>query len=261
MNRFFKSDKEMRCITLIELLPDEEINYLLGEDRKIIQSPNVFSFSLDAVLLANFTYVPIKKGRIVDLCSGNGVIPLFLSTRSKANIIGVEIQSRLADMAQRSVQYNNLENQIEIKNVDLKGVAKELGSDSFDLVTCNPPYFQAHEKTDKNKNEHYTIARHEVMCTLEDVVKESSSLLKMGGKLSMVHRPERLMDILMYMRMYRIEPKRIQFVYPKANKESNMILVEGIKDGKQSGLKVLQPFIVYNDDDTYTDRMAEIVNG
>lgn len=246
---------------MVNLLPDEEINYLLGKERRIIQSKTVFSFSLDAVLLAHFTYVPIKNGRIVDLCSGNGVIPLFLSTRSESKIVGVEIQERLADMATRSVQYNNLEHQIEIKNLDLKGVAREIGSDTYDLVTCNPPYFKVNEKSDKNQSEHYTIARHEVMCNLEDVVKEGSALLKMGGKFSMVHRPERLVDILMYMKKYRIEPKRLQFVYPKANKESNMILIEGIKDGKEGGLKVLEPFVVYNDDNEYTQEMVEIING
>lgn len=246
---------------MVTLLKDEELNYLLGEGLKIIQSPNVFSFSLDAVLLANFTYVPVSKGKIVDLCSGNGVIPLFLSKRSRAEIIGVEIQERLSDMAERSVMINNLESQIKIMNLDLKEASKLLGSDLFDLVTCNPPYFMAHEKSDKNENIHYTIARHEVMCTLSDVVKEGSALLKQGGKLSMVHRPERLMDILILMRTYRLEPKRLQFIYPKANKDANMILIEGIKDGKPGGLKTLPPFVVYNENGSYSAEMDKIING
>jgi tRNA1(Val) A37 N6-methylase TrmN6 len=243
------------------LKENERLDYLLGEELKIIQSPNVFSFSLDAVLLSNFTYTPkSKKSKIVDLCSGNGVIPLFLSAKTPAKIIGVEIQEKLWDMANRSVEFNNLEAQIQIMNFNLKEAAKMLGSEKYDVVTCNPPYFQTYSENELNENEHFTIARHEIYCTLEDVVKESSLLLKQGGKASFVHRPGRLLDLITLMRRYRLEPKRLQFVYPKQEKAANMILVEGIKDGK-ADLKILPPFIVYKDNNEYTDEMRKIVYG
>ena len=142
------------------LKDDERLDYLLAEDLRIIQSPSVFSFSLDAVLLARFAYVPMKRGKIIDICSGNGAIPLFLSARTNVEIIGVELQERLADMAKRSVQFNNLTNQITIVEADVKGIARELGSEKFDVVTCNPPYFPAHEASEKNLKEHLAIARH-----------------------------------------------------------------------------------------------------
>ena len=246
---------------MVFLKENERLDYLLGEELKIIQSPNVFSFSLDAVLLSNFTYVPkSEKSKIVDLCSGNGVIPLFLSVKTPAKIIGVEIQEKLWDMANRSVEFNKLEAQIEIVNFNLKEAAKNLGSEKYDVVTCNPPYFQTYTENELNENEHFTIARHEIYCTLEDVVKESSLLLKQGGKVSFVHRPGRLLDLITLMRRYRLEPKRLQFVYPKQEKAANMILVEGIKDGK-ADLKILPPFIVYKDNNEYTDEMRKIVYG
>lgn len=243
------------------LKEDERLDYLLGENLKIIQSPKVFSFSLDAVLLSNFTYVPkSKKSKIVDLCSGNGVIPLFLSVKTKAEIIGVELQDRLTDMANRSVQFNKLEHQIKVLNFDLKEAVKRIGSEKYDVVTCNPPYFQSYTEKELNENEHFTIARHEIHCTLEDVVQVSSQLLKQGGKASFVHRPGRLIDLITLMRRYRLEPKRLQFVYPKKGKEANMILIEGIKDGK-ADLKVLPPFVVYQNNNDYTEEMRKIFYG
>nr|WP_249315894.1 tRNA1(Val) (adenine(37)-N6)-methyltransferase [Bacillus sp. FJAT-49711] len=245
---------------MINLYEDERLDYLLAENLRIIQSPSVFSFSLDAVLLARFTYLPIQKGNIIDLCSGNGVIPLLLSPRTKAKIIGVEIQERLYDMAKRSISYNHLENRIEMIHGDIKDMPKRLGHDRFDVVTCNPPYFLSPSTDVINANEHLAIARHEILCTLEDAVKTSSQLLRQGGKAAFVHRPERLMDILTLMREYRLEPKRLRFVYPKAGKEANTILIEGIKDGS-AGLKVLSPLFVYNEENEYTDEVREILYG
>jgi len=242
------------------LIGDERLDYLLAENLRIIQSPSVFSFSLDAVLLARFAYLPIQKGNIIDLCTGNGVIPLLLSTRTKGMITGVEIQERLYSMAVRSVEYNQLTNQIHMINGDLKDMPKELGIGKFDVVTCNPPYFVTPPKGIINQNEHLAIARHEIMCTLEDVVKTSSLLLKQGGKAAFVHRPGRLVDILTLMQKYRLEPKRLQFVYPKLGKEANTILIEGIKDGNRD-LKVLPPQIVYKDNNQYTDEIEEILYG
>ncbi len=242
------------------LKDDERLDYLLGEPLRIIQSPSVFSFSLDAVLLAKFAYVPIQKGNLVDLCAGNGVIPLLLSRRTKGHIHGVEIQERLHDMALRSVQFNNLSEQITMHHEDLNKIVPILGHDKYDVVTCNPPYFLTPAKEIQNDNEHYAIARHEIMCTLEDVVRVSSQLLKQGGKAAFVHRPGRLLDILTLMRKYRIEPKRLQFVYPKAGREANTILVEGIKSGSPD-LKLLPPLVVYQDHNEYTDELKRIIDG
>ena len=239
---------------------DERLDYLLAEELRIIQSPSVFSFSLDAVLLARFASIPISKGKIVDLCSGNGVIPLLLSKRTRASILGVEIQERLYDMAVRSIDYNNLSDQLSMHHGDLKGIAKEIGHSKYDAVTCNPPYFPTPKVEEQNKNEHFAIARHEIHCTLEDVISNSSQLLKQGGKAAFVHRPGRLMDIMWLMRKYRLEPKRLQFVYPMAGKEANTILIEGIKDGSPD-LKTLPPFIVYDDSNEYTKEARELLYG
>jgi tRNA1(Val) A37 N6-methylase TrmN6 len=245
---------------VINLKGDERLDYLLAEDLRIIQSPSVFSFSLDAVLLAKFAYVPIQKGNIIDLCSGNGVIPLFLSTRTKGKIIGVEIQERLYDMAVRSIQYNGLENRIQMVHGDIKEMPKQLGYGRFEVVTCNPPYFKTPPEGEINPNEHLAIARHEILCTLEDVIKVSSDLVKQGGKVALVHRPGRLMDIVTLMRQYRLEPKRIQFIYPKQGKEANTLLIEAIKDGSPD-LKILPPLVVYHDNNEYTKEIRAILYG
>lgn len=240
---------------------DERLDYLLAEDLRIIQSPSVFSFSLDAVLLAKFAGIPLSsRGKIVDLCSGNGVIPLFLSARSKAHITAVELQPRLADMATRSITYNQLEAQITVVEGDVKEIPPVLGIEKYDAVTCNPPYFLAHELTEKHSNEHHAIARHELHLTLEQAIEASSRLLKQGGKASFVHRPGRMLDIVTLMRKYRLEPKRIQFIYPKQGKEANTLLVEGIKDGKPD-LKVLPPLYVYEDDNEYTAEVKALLYG
>jgi tRNA1(Val) A37 N6-methylase TrmN6 len=243
-----------------ELYGDERFDYLLAEDLRIIQSPSVFAFSLDTVLLARFVYVPIQKGRLIDLCTGNGVIPLLLSTRTRGSIIGVEIQERIYHMAKRSIEYNQLTGQIELIHGDLKDMPKKLGHGKFDIVTCNPPYFPTPTNSEKNKNEHLAIARHEIFCTLEDVVRVSSQLVRPGGKVAFVHRPGRLLDIVTLMRTYRLEPKRLQFVYPKSGKEANAILIEGIKDGNPD-LKILPPLIVYNEDGEYTKELHTILYG
>lgn len=244
-----------------ELLKDDErLDYLLAEQLRIIQSPSVFSFSLDAVLLAKFSYVPNKQGKIVDLCTGNGVIPLFLSARTKATIIGVELQERLADMAKRSVQFNNLQGQIEILEGDVKIIPNQLGIEKYDVVTCNPPYFPAHEASDKNLKEHQAIARHELHLSLDEAVQSASRLLKQGGKAAFVHRPGRFLDLVTAMRANRLEPKRVRFVYSKIGKEANTLLIEGIKDGKPD-LKILPPLYVYNESGEYTEEVRAMLYG
>ena len=245
---------------MIELYEDERLDHLLAEGLRIIQSPSVFAFSLDAVLLARFTYVPFQKGSIIDLCSGNGVIPLLLSNKTKASITGVEIQERLFQMAERSIEYNQLEHRINMIHGDVKEITRTLGHEKHDVVTCNPPYFSSPAPHVINENEYLAIARHEILCSLEDVIQASSRLLRQGGKAAFVHRPERLMDILTLMRTHRLEPKRLRFVYPKAGKEANTILVEGIKDGSP-GLKALPPLFVYDENNEYTAEIREILYG
>ncbi|GGO09112.1 tRNA1(Val) (adenine(37)-N6)-methyltransferase [Saccharibacillus kuerlensis] len=236
----------------------ERIDDLLTQNLHIIQSPEVFSFSMDAVLLGRFASVP-ARGRVLDLCTGNGVIPLLLSTRTKAKIEGVEIQERLADMAERSITMNGLQEQITIHHMDLKHFHEIAGHGMYDAVTVNPPYTPL-TGSDIKANPHEAIARHEIHCTLEDVVQACSRLVKQGGKVSMVHRPHRLADILTLMRQYRIEPKRIRFVHPRAGMEANMVLVEGLRDGKPE-MRVLPPLIVYNEQGEYCSEIMTIYYG
>ncbi|MGN7298118.1 tRNA1(Val) (adenine(37)-N6)-methyltransferase [Ferdinandcohnia sp. SAFN-114] len=245
---------------MVQLYDDERLDHLLAENLRIIQSPSVFAFSLDTVLLARFVYVPIQKGKIIDLCTGNGVIPLLLSRRSKAEVTGVEIQKRIYDMAKRNMEYNKLSTQLSVIHGDIKDMPNQLGRGKFDVVTCNPPYFPTPKADEMNQNEYLKIARHEIYCTLEDVVRVSSELVKQGGKVAFVHRPGRLMDILTLMRQYRIEPKRLQFVYPRLGKEANTILVEGIKFGK-ADLKILPPLYVYDEQNEYTKELRKILYG
>ncbi|KUP04235.1 hypothetical protein Q73_16235 [Bacillus coahuilensis m2-6] len=236
---------------------DERLDYLLKENLRIIQSPSVFSFSLDAVLLANFASVPRAKGKVMDLCTGNGVVPLLLSSKTRTFIEGVEIQERLYDMARRSVEYNELEGQIKLYHGDLKDLPKEIRKDSYDTVTCNPPYFTTSHEEVINPNEHLAIARHEIYCTLDDVMRTTSGLLKYGGKAAFVHRPGRLVDIITSMRSHDLEPKRMQLVYPRVGKEANILLIEGIKHGKPD-LKILPPFYIFTGED-YTKEMRALL--
>ncbi|OIJ20542.1 SAM-dependent methyltransferase [Anaerobacillus alkalidiazotrophicus] len=245
---------------MVKIEHDERIDYLPNQKLKIIQSPTVFSFSMDAVLLAKFCYLPIQKGKVVDLCSGNGVIPLLISERSKAKIVGIEIQDRLYDMALRNVKLNNLEEQVHFFHEDIKSVVPKLEKGHFDVVTCNPPYFKTVTEKEWNENKHFAIARHEIYCSLEDVIRISSDLVKQKGKVALVHRPERLIDIISLMQKYQIEPKRIQFIHPKKEKEANILLIEGIKNGN-SGVKILEPILVYNNEGTYTEHFKEIYFG
>lgn len=242
------------------LLENERIDQFIAGDIQIIQSPEVFSFSLDAVLLAHFARIP-KRGKIVDLCAGNGAVGLFISSRTSATITGVEIQARLADMAQRSIQLNQLETQLNILNIDLKETTQYIDKDSVDAIVCNPPYFKELPTNTKNPNPHLAIARHEINATLEDVIAVSAGLLKMNGKLTMVHRPERLVEILQLMQQYGIEPKRMRLVYPKHGKEANTLLIEGIRHGKPGGLVILPPLYVYDDTNHYLPEVQEMLYG
>jgi len=242
----------------VPLYESERFDDLLTNSLKIIQSDEVFSFSMDAVLLARFCSVPIR-GSILDLCSGNGAIPLLLSTRTKATITGIEIQERLFDMAKRSVLFNALDKQIEMVLGDLKEYHKQVGYGIYDVITVNPPYLPPSAGV-TNLNQHFAIARHEIHCTLEDVIAACSKLVRNGGKVAMVHRPTRLIDLMTLMREYRLEPKRIRFVHPRADEEANMVLIEAMKDGKPE-VRMLPPLIVYNERNEYVDELMEIYYG
>lgn len=240
------------------LRDDERIDDLQVRQLKIIQSPHTFSFSMDAVLLARFCTVP-AKGRILDLCTGSGVIPLLLTTRTKARIIGVDIQPELCDMASRSVAMNGLQDQIDIVHGDLKEYPGTPGPGSFDLVTVNPPYMPV-PAGETNPNPAVAAARHELLCNLEDVVAACARTVKSGGKVAIIHRPSRLADLVVLMRNFRIEPKRIRMVHPGIKKEANMVLIEGIKDGGKE-IRMLPPLIVYDDEGQYTPEVHEIYYG
>ncbi len=230
-------------------------NYLLGYEKlKIIQDSDMFNFSLDSVLLPNFITINETTKNILDIGTGNAPIPLILSTKTKAKIKGVEIQKDVVEMAKESVKINNLDNQIEIINEDIKET--NLRPETFDIITCNPPYFEVKEKSKFNKNDYKTIARHEITLSLEELLKISRKLLKNGGTLGIVHRPERLIDIMITMRSHNIEPKKIRLVYPHKNSNANILLIEGKKNGKK-GLKILPPLYSHNEDGTYTEEIKK----
>ncbi|WP_208560279.1 tRNA1(Val) (adenine(37)-N6)-methyltransferase [Marinilactibacillus kalidii] len=229
---------------------------------EIIQSPSVFSFSLDAVLLGAFAQVPKHaRAKIVDLCSGNGAVALMLSQQTASPVKGIEIQERLVDMAKRSVQGNGLLDQVEMIQADVKAVKELIQHDSVDVVTCNPPYFKVTEDSLKNPNTHLAIARHEIHLDLEALMKATAFLLKTKGKAYFVHRPDRLLEILDAMRKVNLAPKRVRFVYPKATKEANMVLIEGIKNGKESGFTVLPPLVVFDEQDHYLPEVRRMIYG
>lgn len=224
----------------------KKTNYLLGyKDLYIVQDTDMFKFSLDSALLPNFVTVNLKTKEILDIGCGNAPIPLILSRRTKANITGVEIQKDVYEMALESVKINKLENQINIINGDINEIYNTLNK-KYDIITCNPPYFKVTASSNTNDSSYKTIARHEVKLNLENLIKISKTLLKTNGTLAIVHRPERLVDILTFMRQNNIEPKKIQFVYPKKGSEANVLLIEGTLNGSV-GLKVLDPLYVYED--------------
>lgn len=241
----------------IELKPNERIDDLHRKGLKIIQNRKVFSFTMDSVLLSAFAGVQ-KNHRVVDLGTGTGVLPLLIAGRKEVKeVIGLEIQDTLFDMAKRSVQLNKLEN-IKIVQGDIKEAAESLGIESFDMVVSNPPYMKGN-RGEINLLDTKAIARHEILCSLEDVVSNAAKLVKYGGKVAFVHRPERLVDIFGMMRKYNVEPKRMRLVQPRASKEANIVLVEGIKGGKP-GLITLPTLAIYDDSGKYTKEVEELYN-
>lgn len=239
----------------------EKVHELLGyHNIQIIQHDDMFSFSGDSMLLAHFVNVSSKTKKIIDLGCGNAPIPLYLSLKTQAKIIGVDIQSEICDMAKRSVDLNNLSDQIDIINADIKDIYKVVGTNCFDIVTSNPPYFKYKESSNVNKNDYLTIARHEVKIDLEGIISESKKLLNEGGCLYMVHRVERFGEIIKCLDKYNFKIKRLKFMYPKVNSSEALLVILEAKNNAREGMKVLPPIFMYNEDGTYTDDALEIFN-
>ena len=241
---------------MTNLLPSERIDDLQRKGYKIIQNPEKFCFGMDAVLLSSFTLV--KEGEnVLDMGTGTGIIPILLEAKTEGkHFTGLEIQAESAEMAGRSVALNGLEEKIDIVEGDIKEATKIFGKNIFNVVTVNPPYMNDLHGI-KNPDMPKAIARHEVLCTLDDVVREASGVLKQNGRLYMVHRPHRLIEIIQAMKTYKLEPKRIRFVHPYEDKEANMVLIEALKGGK-SMVKIEKPLIVYRDVNVYTDELLEM---
>lgn len=240
----------------IKLKDGERVDELQRNGYRIIQNPEKFCFGMDAVLLSGFAR--IRPGeRVVDLGTGTGIIPVLLEAKTEAaHITGLEIQEESADMAERSVAMNHLEEKIDIVHGDIREASKILGRSICEAVTVNPPYMIGKHGL-ANPDMPKAIARHEVLCTLEDVVRESAALLKPGGRLYMVHRPFRLAEIFSVMMKYRIEPKCMRLVYPYVDREPNMVLLEGTLGGK-SRITVEKPLIVFEKPNVYTEEIREV---
>ena len=238
------------------LLPGERFDELQRNGYRIIQNPAKFCIVMDAVLLSGFARA--KRGeRVLDLGTGTGIIPILMAAKTEGeHFTGLEIQEESADMARRSVRLNNLENKIDIVTGDIKEAGSLFQAASFDAITCNPPYMIGqHGLT--NPDAPKAIARHEILCNLDDVVRNAALLLKPGGNFFMIHRPFRLAEIITVMTKYKLEPKRMQLVYPYVDKEPNMVLIEGCRGGRPR-MTVEKPLIVYKEPNAYTDEIFEI---
>lgn len=245
-----KADRE------IVLKENERIDDLQRNGYRIIQDPKRFCFGMDAVLLSGFAQV--KDGaRVLDLGTGTGIIPLLLAAKTgAAHLTGLEIQKDSADMAKRSVLLNGLEEKITIVTGDIKEAGELFAAASFDVITCNPPYMIGRHGL-KNPADAKAIARHEILCTLEDVIAQTQRLLKPGGKFFLVHRPFRLAEIMTTMRSYKLEPKRMRLVYPFVDKEPNMVLLESVRGGR-ARMTVEKPLIVYREPGVYMPEIYEV---
>lgn len=239
------------------LKENERIDIVPGTEYKIIQNKEKFSYGIDAILLSDFIKA---KGIVVDLGTGTGIIPLSLCDNPKTDIIyGIEIQEEIADMAKRSMDLNKLDKKIKILHMDLKDIKDSFKKDTVDIVTTNPPYMKFGGAL-VNQDKNFALSRHEIACNLEDIVKAAQYMLKPLGRLYMVHRPNRLVDIMYLLRKYELEAKYIRFVQSKTDKKPNLILIEAVKHGKPD-LKFYDPLIIYNDDNTYKDEIYKIYYG
>ena len=221
----------------------EIVNRLLNyRNLKIVQNTDWFAFSLDSVLLANFVTINKNTKNIIDLCTGNAPIPIILSTKTNASIIGVELQDEIYDLAKKSIEINNLQEKISLIKMNVRDLTKQYETDTFDVITCNPPYFKVNEKSNLNENKIKTIARHEIYLELDEVFSISKKLLKNNGIISIVHRPERLIEIIESM---------------KKNSDCNIILIEGAKNGNP-GLKILPPLYVHDENGNYLEEIQDM---
>ncbi|MCI9479187.1 MAG: tRNA1(Val) (adenine(37)-N6)-methyltransferase [Lachnospiraceae bacterium] len=240
----------------IELKEGERLDELHRNGWQIIQNSHKFCFGMDAVLLSGFARVKTGE-RALDLGTGTGIIPILLRGKTEGrDFTGLEIQEESADMARRSVAYNHLEESVSIVTGDIKEAAALFGAASFDVVTCNPPYMTGNHGL-VNPEQPKAIARHEILCTLEDVVGQTAKVLRPGGRFYLVHRPFRLTEILTLLVRYKLEPKRMRLVYPFVDKEPNMVLIEALSGGR-SRITVEKPLIVYKEQGVYTDEIYDI---
>lgn len=251
-----EEEKESRALkAAIRLKESERLDELQRNGYQIIQSPEKFCFGMDAVLLSGFAQVK-PGGAVLDLGTGTGIIPILLEAKTPAeHLTGLEIQEESADMARRSVELNGLSGKINIVTGDIREADQIFKSASFDVITSNPPYMiDAHGL--QNPQEPKAIARHEVCCTLEDVVRIAAKLLKPGGHFFMVHRPFRLAEIITVMTAYKLEPKRLRLVYPFVDKEPNMLLIEGVRGGRPR-MTVEKPLIIFEEPGKYTAEIRD----
>lgn len=240
----------------INLKDNERLDELLRNGYRIIQNPEEFCFGMDAVLLSGFARAR-ENDKVLDLGTGTGIIPILMEAKTDAALLtGLEIQAESVDMAKRSVALNNLQEKIVIVQGDIKEAGSLFGAASFDVVTCNPPYMIGKHGL-QNPYAPKAIARHEVLCTLEDVVSQAAKLLKPGGNFFMVHRPFRLAEIMVLLHEYKLEPKRMQLVYPYVDKEPNMVLIEANRGGKPR-ITVEKPLIVYREPGVYMPEIYDI---
>ncbi len=235
-------------------MENTKIDIVPGTNYKIKQNKKSFSYGTDAIFISDFSK---PKGRVVDLGTGTGIIPLRIANNPQVDkIYGIEIQDQVAKLAQENIQMNKLEDKIEILNMDLKNLGQVFAKSSIDTVITNPPYMKAGGAL-INSQENFALSRHEIACRLEDILSISSYLLKPLGKFYLVHRPDRLVDIIYNMRKYKIEAKYIRLVQARVNQKPNLVLIEGVREGKPD-LKFHDPLIVYNEDGSYRDEIYEI---
>ena len=237
----------------VRILENERVDDLQRNHYRIIQKKNGFCFGMDAVLLSGFAQVK-QKERMIDLGTGTGIIPILLEAKTEGeSFTGLEIQKEVADMACRSVLLNGLENKVFIVQGDIREASRICGKASFDVVTSNPPYMVMQQGM-KNPESMKAISRHEILCTLEDVVREASLLLKPGGRFYLVHRPRRLAEIVCVLRTYSLEPKRMKLVHPFVGREANMVLLEAVRGGGVM-MKVEAPIIVFEKQGVYSEEI------
>lgn len=231
------------------------VNDLVGyKNLKIIQETEWFNFSLESVLLPRFVSLNMKHKKIIDFCTGNGPIPLILSTRTVEKINAIEIQRDVFKLARESLEINNLSNQIKLINDSIENLGEYFPVNYFDVITCNPPYFKVSEESKVNLDEHKKIARHEIKTNLEQIIAIATRFLNNNGIIAISHRADRLSDLIEIFRKHNLEPKKLQFLHPKDGKKANIVLIEA-KKTKNKGIEILSPIIVHNEDGSYTDKI------